>query len=68
MREISVEELCLCANHIGNTGSQALATLLEDSSYNLKYLDLSGNDINKVGLTALTNALSNNSNKETQLE
>ena len=56
----SVEELCLCANLIGNTGSQALATLLEDSSYNLKHLDLSGNDINIVGLTALTNALSNN--------
>ena len=56
----SVEELCLPANLIGNTGCQSLATLLEDSRYNLKNLDLSGNEINIVGLTALTNALSNN--------
>ena len=56
----SVEELCLSANLIGNTGGQALATLLEDSNCNLHTLELKGNQIGIIGVKAIANALSNN--------
>jgi len=56
----SVEELCLSANLIGNTGGQALATLLEDSNCNLHTLELQGNQIGIIGVKAIAEGLATN--------
>ena len=45
---------------IGNTGCQALATLLEDPNCNLLTLDIHHNHINNEGAIAIINGLANN--------
>ena len=56
-----IEHLSLSANSVGNTGSQALATLLEDPIYcKLHTLQLQGNQIDNDGVSFLINSLANN--------
>ena len=57
---ISLEDLDLDRNRIGNAGCDAIATLLRDPNYNLEYLDLSNNQIGNNGAIALANSLANN--------
>jgi len=56
-----LERLELCDNRIGDDGSQALATLLEDPNCNLQYLDLTMNNIGNEGVRLVTNSLVSNS-------
>jgi len=55
----SLQELHLWANRIGNTGCQALATLLQDPSCNLVTLDIHHNQIGNEGAIAIANSLAN---------
>jgi len=55
-----LERLELCDNRIGDDGSQALATLLEDQNCNLQYLDLTGNNITNEGVRLVANSLVSN--------
>ena len=56
----SLEQLSLFGNSIGRAGCEAIAALLRDPNYNLRSLDLSGNDVHNDGATTLANALLNN--------
>ena len=56
----SLENLGLSGNRIGNTGCQALATLLEDSHCNICTLDLGRNRVDMNGAIAIVNSLSKN--------
>ena len=51
-------------NTIGNTGCEALATLLEDPNTNIRYLNLSNNVIRTEGSIVLVNSLANNTKLE----
>lgn len=55
-----METLSLNYNRIGDTGCQALSTLLEDPSCNIQTLNLLHNQINNEGINNLVNSLSNN--------
>ena len=56
-----LEELNLGDNNIGNTGCDALATLLiEDPNSNMHTIDLEHNAINNEGATTIANSLTNN--------
>ena len=56
----SLVVLNLHNNRIGNTGCEALATLLRDPNSNLRIIYLGSNDIHYDGATTLANALLNN--------
>ena len=60
IRGLSVEQIYLNDNSIGDAGCEALATLVEDPNYNLKILQLSGNEITNDGLVCIINSLSSN--------
>ena len=51
-------------NGIGNTGCEALATLLEDPNTNIRYLNLSNNVIRTEDSIVLVNSLANNTKLE----
>ena len=55
-----LERLELCKNRIGDDGSQALATLLEDQNCNLQCLDLTGNIITNKGVQLVADSLVSN--------
>ena len=54
----SLKKLCLTSNRIGNTGCEALVTLLEDTNCNIEHLWLNDNRIDNI--TTITNSLANN--------
>ena len=56
----SLEQLSLFGNSIGRAGCEAIAALLRDPNYNLRSLDLSGNDVHNDGVTTLANSLTSN--------
>jgi len=56
----SLEELRLENNRIGNTGCDALATLLEDANCNIHTLSLNNNNIGNEGMNTLANSLASN--------
>ena len=56
----SLVVLNLHNNRIGNTGCEALATLLRDPNSNLRIIYLGSNDIHNDGAATLANALLNN--------
>ena len=58
-------ELDLSSNRIGNAGCNAIATLLEDTNRNLKYLSLSNNQIGDNGAITLANSLASNTKLKT---
>ena len=55
-----LKKLHLDKNNIGNAGCEAIATLLEDPSCNLRSLELAHNQIGDAGATILANSLSGN--------
>ena len=55
-----LEILYLGGNNIGDAGCEAIATLLEDPSCNLRSISLRSNQIGDVGATILANSLSKN--------
>lgn len=60
-----LEILDLSVNSIGDSGCQALATLLEDPNSNLRVLNLENNDsFGTAGATAIINSLSGNTKLE----
>ena len=56
----SLEKLYLHSNRIGNTGCEALATLLADTNSNIQTLYLDYNQFGNEGATAIANSLANN--------
>jgi len=56
----SLEQLSFYGNSIGNTGCEAIATLLVDPNCNITNLDLRENNVGNVGATAIANSLPNN--------
>ena len=61
-----LKTLCLGgANNMGRAGCEALASLLDEPSSNLRYLDLLHNLIDDDCATVLANALKNNTELET---
>ena len=56
----SLGELELNNNRVGNTGCEALATLLEDPNSRLNCLYLNGNQINDEGVITVIKSLANN--------
>lgn len=60
-QNMSIVDLFLDNNHIGNEGLMAISDALATSNQCLVSLDLDGNDISAEGLEAFTRALSKNS-------
>jgi len=59
-----LKELCLASNNIGRAGCEALASLLEEPSCNLRILSLHNNPIDDDCATVLANAMKNNNKLE----
>ena len=56
----SLEKLYLNDNRIGNTGCQALATLLSHPNCNLQVIQISENNIHNEGAIIIANSVANN--------
>ena len=63
----SLEKLYLMCNNVGDVGSQAIATLLEESNCNLQEINLTANQIGSQGASTLIATLSNNTKLKTLL-
>jgi len=58
----SLETLNLVGGRIGNRGCEAIATLLSDSTSNIRELSLHSNRIGNEGASMIANSLANNTN------